>query len=1643
MTSALPVGNHQSQQFLGQRFYMAWQEGLFKGPFFETIPPYERGESLGQRFLRADISENDRLFGARFKPQYSWADVDHKFPWAKRLRDRIWHPGSDEADLEHSETNHAGLWQRRLFSHQWQAFEKITRSGRNVVVATGTGSGKTECFQLPILYSLLTEPAAVRAQRGIRALLIYPLNALVEDQIMRLRRLLFWLNLQYHAGRHESPQNHQITFGRYTGDTPVNSRDFSRKEPDEALSGLGEIIYREDMQSAPPDILITNFTMLEYMLLREDDRQLFGRPDLFKFIVLDEVHTYSGTQGMEVAMLLKRLRGFLRVRANTQVSIRNIGTSATLGGEHARAQGAEFASTLFGAAFEATDVVLGSKSEAEKAAWNASQWSSFLDLISDEPENASVAAILNGEHIEPSHPIWKQLADSLGVVLSTDHLAVSQSERLGALFASSGLSVQLRSLIEAHPDSCIDLDSLADLVSEQVAHPRTVVGKVLALISSGTWQHEPLVALRTHLFVNEARSAQICLFRECSPAIGGSDSWWRQLYIAHHESCDSCGSPVYSLLLCRRCGFVYLEGWCLQARLWSERDVAGKKDTYERWLFRPVDSGLPEVAKEVGVQRTLCLKCGRYFVGRNDPNFEQSQNGHACDSNRLLDIWVWRPKDLDGGQVESCLFCEQHWYSGEEVITKPAPSPYAVSTVLLEELKRQFDDSNSPTKIISFADTRQQAAQLALRLQGNNRDFCFRQMVYRISSEDGITTEDLLDELYDYVKHDMKLRFVMTGDPLRVRDNVLLREHLSTLLYRELVTAYLTLEAQGLVQVLYDKRLFEAAKLARPSGRLMNRLSDEEKESWFTFLLDWGMRFVRYAIGSNSWGGPALSFETLKEWNIYPKSAALFGSQEQAVIGFLVRQEKNRRNSVFNFASRLLRQGFGDRADLDIEEFHASVRPFWDSVLACSQLWARDAASAMNPLLNSGGLDPERCLIQLNFSSVTWQKAREEKPLFRCDTCGRLTFFSIKRVCPIRDCRGSLREISTAEIEENQFSPVRHYRRLVRTVSITPLRVEEHTAQISSAKRTLIERDFRSTTEDSIDVISGSTTFELGIDLGSIQSVFMSNLPPRAANYRQRAGRAGRRQGAQPFVLNYVRQRPHDQYFWNNPQSFIAGPLHVPQLSVSSEVVIFRHIAATIVGRLLELYRQQHDGRFGLTGPPARSFVDFALADLTDITIRKEFETKTQLSERLNYLLNGLPVQTTGAASWSQLRARFKALRETYLPLYAEDGCLDVLSDHGILPSYAFPIYVDELRLRQYPLREPPRSDLKLQRDRSIALREYSPGRVFIAGKYQVLSEGLWQGYEPKEFLFCQNCSTVDFRPSLSAVCMRCKMALVKKKAVLPRGGFFGRIVRSSQEASETDVAEATDVYFDPADDPPPKSHAIGRGMTIAQLDAREMLRSRMRMFNPRPSHDGLAMSVQQFSDAGLPHSPPARCLAKVTTADAERVHLMHEFTTDILEIRFSDNEIGRLLVSSQVLVEDLAHCDTSRREWLFDSVWLTLGTALSFSGAQQLGIDATEIAVIVRKTHEPGVLCGREIILYDTTAGGAGYARQLGDGIYSLFEAALSRLMNCECQDSCYACLRAYSNQLIHNRLHRKRALNGFSTFMRSNWSQQQGVQL
>ena len=212
-----------------------------------------------------------------------------------------------------------------MYLHQEQALRKAA-AGRNLVVATGTGSGKTESFLLPVLSALTAEHVAGTLGPGVRALLLYPMNALANDQLRRLRRLL--------AG---APQ---ITFGRYTGDTPERAAEgaslYESLNPGEPRLP-NELLSRQEMRDEPPHVLLTNYAMLEYLLLRPADMELFEgkHGGHWRFVVLDEAHVYDGAKAEEVGMLLRRLRERVG-RGQDDAAFQAIATSATVGG-HPRA----------------------------------------------------------------------------------------------------------------------------------------------------------------------------------------------------------------------------------------------------------------------------------------------------------------------------------------------------------------------------------------------------------------------------------------------------------------------------------------------------------------------------------------------------------------------------------------------------------------------------------------------------------------------------------------------------------------------------------------------------------------------------------------------------------------------------------------------------------------------------------------------------------------------------------------------------------------------------------------------------------------------------------------------------------------------------------------------------------------------------------------------------------------------------------------------------------------------------------------------------------------------------------------------------------------------------------------------------------
>ena len=340
-------------------------------------------DSLTARFKTEVFDRYLELLKAqyRFHPQFSHA----KRMWEQRLtmeelvrgpyleKAQLYEPGESLHDLSlHEKTTttiQKRLGGRSLYRHQTDALQ-ILLTGENAIIATGTSSGKTLCYQIPILDDLLRDPS-----EGLRAIIIYPLNALVNDQLDEWEQML--------------KEHPEIRFARFTGQTPNSQEDYEERLKSgirEQLSDEGmtqqekerevtsrlkkqldsdpenRLNHRDAIRANPPQVLITNFSMLEYLMERPIDAPIFENARL-QFLVLDEVHAYRGVQATEIAFLIRRLKDRLGVE-----NLVSIATSATLGkpgDPESEAKVCQFASDLFGENFRNPNPIYGTAAQPD------------------------------------------------------------------------------------------------------------------------------------------------------------------------------------------------------------------------------------------------------------------------------------------------------------------------------------------------------------------------------------------------------------------------------------------------------------------------------------------------------------------------------------------------------------------------------------------------------------------------------------------------------------------------------------------------------------------------------------------------------------------------------------------------------------------------------------------------------------------------------------------------------------------------------------------------------------------------------------------------------------------------------------------------------------------------------------------------------------------------------------------------------------------------------------------------------------------------------------------------------------------------------------------------------------------------------
>lgn len=1494
---------------------------LDKGPYLEATPPYAPGASIHNLISDGTLSPSFRDLASPALP------LD-----------------------------------RPLYVHQERSIRKVV-AGRNVVVATGTGSGKTESFLLPILDSLVREKDAGTLGPGVRALLLYPMNALANDQLKRLRQLL--------AGYPD------ITFGRYTGDTendPAKAREmFSLVNIGEPILP-NELLSRAEMREAPPHLLLTNYAMLEYLLLRPQDMALFpDGQDTWRFIAVDEAHVYDGTQGAEIAMLLRRVRD----RVAPDRTIQCIATSATVGADADPGAVTKFATNLFGQPFEWVDGE-GSRQDLITARRVETPIGPHWGPLS-AAEYTALSASANRENA-----VLERAAAS-GFVAETAYAALLHESAL----------VEVRRLLAAKP---IPFEAVASVV---FADQDEAQAGLAALVDLGSSVHasdgSTPISARYHLFLRATEGAFACL-SDAGPHVE----------LARHESCPECTSPMFEIGSCKRCGAVHVVG-NVASQGGVTRLLPRAASRSNTWLVLSDTSGQvdedEEAASDGGADPTadeakLCTACGAIARAADS-------SCPACLSAQLRGV---RKLKQRGEEIAGCLVCGARGPATVRVFDTGADASGAViATSLYQSLppSPQVAEQQLPgegRKLLSFSDSRQAAAYFAPYLEDSYGQLKRRRLISQGLIDAGAAQDPVMIE--DIVSSTRKAAESVKTFPRRMTAQQQARE-VGPWVMSEVVATddRQSLEGLGLLSISMDRD----PSWPTPPPLLALGLSEDEAWSFLQELV----RTLRQQ-GAVTMPPDVDAKDEIFEPRLGPIFARESGPQAiRKVLSWLPGKGTNRR---IDYGRRVL-QALGSHEDPTV-----LLKGIWSFL-----------SSASTPIdwLRASTHQGLGVVYQVDHELLRMRWAVEASPVHQCTICRRVSGFSVRGVCPALGCDGKLEEFLPPALHDDR----NHYRAIYRSMRAVPLKAQEHTAQWTNAEAASVQHQF---IRGEVNTLSCSTTFELGVDVGELQAVLLRNMPPSTANYVQRAGRAGRRSGAAALVVTYANRRSHDLSRFAEPEVMMSGAVRAPYVTLDNERIDRRHAHSVVLAAFFRWYLDVHHtiartaGQFFLPGEsggdapvtflkgflsPAPSELKQSLkrvlpqkvADEVGVATDAWVQVLLDLLENVRTELAGdvealaeLQLQAATAQKY-KLAERYKQVGRT---LEMRD-LLGFLATRNVLPKYGFP--VDSVELRTAYSGNQAGAKLDLSRDLSQAIHEYAPDATLVAGGMLWTSRGIYKmpGRDLEEFEYrtCDRCSGFwQARAELNPQCPHCGEASshAPRRFTVPEFGFVAapNPARPGPRPPRRSWSGATHVLKEP-DKVKERRVSIQAGT----CDVRVGPRGRLVSVADGPGGSGFWICNWCGHGAARalhPQKPPAHdhLIKGSPCAGSSRwLDLAHSYETDLLFI-------------------DLKMPGVSNTQ----AHWKSLLYAVLEAACFELEIARDDIGASLAPTGASSW----EIVLFDTVPGGAGHVLLVEQHLERVLKAALQRVSSCECgaETSCYGCLRSYGNQRDHDDLSRGAAV-------------------
>ena len=1568
----------QLEEILHRRGYLA------KGPFLEATPPYRKDKNVAELVEEGVLCRSMLKLGGGNRNLF-----DPMLP---------------------------------LYVHQVRAVRKAS-AGRNYAVVTGTGSGKTETFLLPIFNDILSEFETSGPSAGIRAMILYPMNALANDQLKRLRTLL---------------EGTPITFGRYTGDTEETELQAlpKWKEENPGQQKLpNEIISRQEIRKNPPNILLTNYSMLEYLLLRPEDAPLFG--DAFganwRHIAIDEAHVYTGALGTEIAYLLRRLKARIESETGQMPQLHCYATSATIGSEGDMPKVADFARDLFGEPFSNNpgDLdVITSEIDQPRGALDTEPWGKLTlgawielrTLLLDKKsatENA-LRAVLE-KHGAPTAVLNRM--DGHDALLGLGKVLLGEE--------STRLLVQrCETLLDMTNPSAIDEIGIDGLSEDPDGDTLAAMVEVLssALRSDGV----PILSSRFHSFLRAPEGIFLNLHtRRLTPH--------KTIFEPYGDDGET---PVYEISVCRHCGQAYVLGtqdsdneagtaWLNPRHEGTDADDEFMPRKYYRIL---ATKGEKDPDEDV---QWLCPICGSL-------HHEHDGGGHRFRHEHVDRVPVALNEIEENQSDEETARCRHCGYQSRVAIQPMRVSPEAAGSVVCYDLAREippFEDNEESSEddwfgtgeeerkagsVICFSDKRQDAAFFAPAMDRTYGSITKRQLIREAVEVNGADEGCVPETVVNWIATVAGQRYPrLLGSDEKGQATAWILDELAAEDSRN------SLEGLGIIRIepTAFNQGFEDSEVREVIQKAIGQLSGDSF-SWLT--VDDYVTLTKVCL------------ELLRERNVIevPEGVdqmrnnherrgnrVILGGEgasiSRDIVQFAGTSTSATENKRSSFVRKYVRRVYG--VELNREE---SLR-ILQSVFKFITQYLDGYFKGKHYLIGT----KERFVL----SKDLWRLSPHHNGdiVYRCNVCGCETHLDTNGVCTTSKCEGVMHEMTFAEAGDKD----RFYKGVYQEEAL-PLDIEEHTAQLSSKKARKVQSAF---IKGEVNVLSCTTTFELGVDVGDLRAIFMRNVPPSTANYTQRAGRVGRRASLPGYAITFARLRPHDIANFENPTKIIAGSTRVPKCYLDNETIAIRHVFAVAMS---EFFRMESYVKGRDYSHEYNVFMNLSAEEPSGLLELRDYlgSEPERIFRQISHIIpEAHPVfEKLGIRDWEWVKllvapaanqeddggrlVRAHALKhadfvrveqglENYMnedaykasSLMMSRGALEkertisILAENGILPKYGFPTDLVELHLPAIE-RSVEENRLSLSRGMRQAIREYAPGSEIVADKTLWRSVGIKKpkGRELKKRRYgkCPKCGTFVWpieNYSDVGECPVCKTEFELKSLMLvPSYGFEGTRIKKGVGLRKPRSKGYTTVHF--SQHWPSETSQETISFMGGRIQKRYTGNGQLCVLNAPRSGFLVCNHCKAAAIGNEEIKHWDWCEKNDGTPSISRYNALGTaFVSDVLELVFDLD----------------SHIYAEAEEW--EAVMWALFTA----SVQILEIPETELG---------GTMYGNEMgstsmMIYDDVPGGAGHARQLSDKVNELIEKAYVVVDgHCGCGNDacCYGCIANYYNQPRQSKLSR-----------------------